>query len=225
MEATTLVCDRILDQIRRSGRNPGERILTERAFQDTLGISRSRVRDALAALEAQGVIARRIGSGTYLARKIDTRDTELRILPISTEHLSPASLIEARMVLEVSMLPLIIAQATNSDLKALKSTLDCADTAKSARDFEKYDTEFHYRLGVSAHNDLLSNFAEIIVQARKGTEWGQAKERSSTPRLRRAYQSDHRKILQAIRNRDLQQATTVMRAHLTFIREHLVAPC
>lgn len=213
------VRSRILDHIRRSGRSPGERIETERALQEALGTSRSRVRDALAALEAQGIVTRRIGSGTYLARNLGI--TGSAAPSIEADQLSPARLMEARMTLEPSMLPIIVNNATNSDLKALEAILDAADAAKTSVEYEKRDTEFHYRLAASAHNALLLKFAEMIVEARRGTEWGRAKEKSSTVPNRRTYQNDHRKILEAIRNLDPEGAVTAMKDHLITIRNKL----
>jgi DNA-binding FadR family transcriptional regulator len=214
------VRDRIVEHIGRSGRAPGERIETERALQGILGVSRSRVRDALAALEAQGVVSRRIGSGTYLARALAPGGRAA--IGVTVDQLSPASLMEARMTLEVSMLPIIVHKATNSDLKALKAALDAADAARTAAEFERRDTEFHHLLAESAHNELLSRCAEMIIEARRGTEWGRAKERSSTPRNRQSYQQDHRRILQAVRNRDAEGAVAAMKKHLTAIRENLL---
>jgi DNA-binding FadR family transcriptional regulator len=178
------------------------------------------VRDALAALEAQGIITRRIGSGTYLA--VSTNGESASRAGITVDQLSPARLMEARMMLEVAILPLVVANATNKDLKGLTAILNAADVAKTVADFERQDTEFHYRLAASAHNDLLSNFAEMVIEARRGTEWGRAKQKSSTLPHRRLYQRDHRRILQAVRNRDLEDAVAAMKKHLLAVQENLV---
>jgi DNA-binding FadR family transcriptional regulator len=219
---STDVRDRIVNHIKLSGHNPGERIQTERALQELLGVSRSRVRDALASLEAQGVITRRIGSGTYLAQNIGRGAAPAALAGLSPDNLSPAALMEVRIMLEVGMLPLVIANATNNDLKALKAILDRADVAKSSVEFEAHDTEFHHRLALSARNDLLSKFSEMVIETRKGTEWGRAKAKSSTPRLRRTYQTEHRRIVDAIGKCNPEQAAAAMKAHLVAIRDRLV---
>ena len=104
--AAATVRTRIIDYIRNSGHKPGERLAIERDLQEMLGVSRSRVRDALAALEADGIIARRIGSGTYLNCVIGRPGQTVPHLGDSADRVSPAALMEARMMLEVSMLPL-----------------------------------------------------------------------------------------------------------------------
>ena len=216
------VRNRIMEYIKSLGHNPGERIETERALQEHLGVSRSRVRDALAALEMQGIVTRRIGSGTYLAQEVKRSIAPVALAGISPDNLSPAALMEARMMLEVGMLPLIVANATNNDLKALKAILDRADAAKSSVEFEAYDAEFHHRLALSARNDLLLKFSEIIIEARKGTQWGRAKENSSTLRLRRTYQNEHRGIVVAIGKCNIEEAIAAMKGHLSSIRNRLV---
>jgi DNA-binding GntR family transcriptional regulator len=76
-------------------------------------------------------------------------------------------MMEARMMLEVGMLPQIIADATNNDLKALKAILDRADAAKPSAEFEAYDAEFHHHLALSARNDLLFKFSESSLKRAK----------------------------------------------------------
>ncbi|HEX2556282.1 MAG TPA: winged helix-turn-helix domain-containing protein, partial [Microvirga sp.] len=48
---------------------PGAKLPTERALAEQLALPRSAVRDALAGLEAEGAIIRRVGSGTFVARR------------------------------------------------------------------------------------------------------------------------------------------------------------
>lgn len=214
------VRERIVEHIRLSGSVPGDRIQTERELQHALGVSRSRVRDALAALEAQGLLTRRMGSGTYLAEA--PLPAPSAIANTSLDQLSPVSLMEARMAFEVSMLSLVVQNATNNDLKALKAALDSADVARTSAEFERRDTEFHHLLAESTHNPLLLRFAELIIEARQGAQWGRAKKKSSTPHNRQGYQQDHRRILQAVRNRDAEGAIAVMRKHLLIIQKNLL---
>ena len=56
----------ILAEFERSGLGPGSRLPTERQLAAGLGITRTGVRHALAALEADGRISREVGRGTFL---------------------------------------------------------------------------------------------------------------------------------------------------------------
>src|SRR5579862_4925509 len=56
----------ILASFERDGLGPGSRLPTERQLAADLGITRTGVRHALAALEADGRISREVGRGTFL---------------------------------------------------------------------------------------------------------------------------------------------------------------
>ena len=56
----------ILAECGRAGLEPGSRLPTERRLAADLGVTRSGIRHALAALEADGLISREVGRGTFL---------------------------------------------------------------------------------------------------------------------------------------------------------------
>jgi GntR family transcriptional regulator, uxu operon transcriptional repressor len=56
----------ILAECGRAGLEPGSRLPTERRLATDLGVTRSGIRLALAALEADGLISREVGRGTFL---------------------------------------------------------------------------------------------------------------------------------------------------------------
>src|SRR5579863_788832 len=56
----------ILAESGRAGLGPGSRLPTERRLAADLGVTRSGIRLALAALEADGLISREVGRGTFL---------------------------------------------------------------------------------------------------------------------------------------------------------------
>src|SRR5579863_6543526 len=56
----------ILAESGRAGLGPGSRLPTERQLAADLGVTRSGIRLALATLEADGLISREVGRGTFL---------------------------------------------------------------------------------------------------------------------------------------------------------------
>ena len=73
-----LLKDRVAEHILglvSKGCKPGTRIPSERTFASTLGVSRKTVQKALELLDSQGLLARRRGSGTYLAMDLSLADT------------------------------------------------------------------------------------------------------------------------------------------------------
>src|SRR5436190_20294063 len=64
---TEEVVDQLASDIRRGKRAPGSRLPTEQALMRALGVSRTVVREAIAALRSEGLVVTRQGSGAYVA--------------------------------------------------------------------------------------------------------------------------------------------------------------
>src|SRR5487761_1707296 len=67
MERGRRLAELILTESERAGLGPGSRLPTERQLAVDLGVTRSGVRQALAALEADGLISREVGRGTFFS--------------------------------------------------------------------------------------------------------------------------------------------------------------
>jgi GntR family transcriptional regulator len=81
---------------RITGAEPGERLPPEPELAQQMGVSRSTLREAMRFFEAQGLLIRRQGAGTFIADKSDVFETGLEVLE-SLETIAD------RMGLEVSM--------------------------------------------------------------------------------------------------------------------------
>jgi len=210
---------RILGLIAHARVAPGDRLPTERSLQITLNVSRSRIRDALASLEAQGIIERRVGSGTYLA--IAPATAMLGGTQDPLDALSPSQLIEARLTFELSLVPLIVAHATAQDLRGLRAELAAGERATEDREFEAHDAEFHRALAQAAHNPLLMDFAALISEARMNASWTRLKAQTSTIERRALYRVQHADIVAACERREPQRAEDAVRSHYQTIRQIL----
>jgi len=72
------IADGLLNQIESGELSPGDRLPSERELSGALGISRMTLRRALRLLEAQGLLSRRRGDGTYIAEsKIERQAGQL----------------------------------------------------------------------------------------------------------------------------------------------------
>lgn len=59
--------DRLQEMIERQALRPGDRVSSEHELEQRYGVSRATVRQALAHLEAEGIVARHQGKGTFVA--------------------------------------------------------------------------------------------------------------------------------------------------------------
>ncbi|HWL29715.1 MAG TPA: FCD domain-containing protein [Burkholderiaceae bacterium] len=214
----------ILEHARSAGLTVGARMPTERELQDLLGVSRSRIRDALAALESDGLVLRLIGDGTYLCAGDGKGRPDMGSLWFGgpeaelTDTISPSELIEARLVLELGVVPFVVRNATRHDFCLIEEVLDQSEKAETEEDFEALDARYHHLIAAAGHNELLTQFSEVITRGRLAASWRGLKKRSYTPRRRNDYQHDHRIIFEALANRDEEAARTALQAHLVHIQ-------
>src|SRR5512145_667952 len=104
---------------------PGQRLPPERDLAKQLGVSRPSVREALIALEVEGFVEVRMGSGVYV--------TDRRAGPSAGGHAAeagPFELIRARWVIESECAALAARNATKAQVKAIEEALDRMQAAR-----------------------------------------------------------------------------------------------
>jgi DNA-binding FadR family transcriptional regulator len=216
----------LLEQMHTGLWQAGDRLPTEREFSEQHQISRSTVRKVLADLKAQGLIAQKVGSGTYVTEKaagLVGHEVSNHVSAAATErHTSPAELMQARMALEPAIIEMVIGNATPADFERMEDCCIRAEAATSVEEFEVWDGMFHEVIAQAAHNGFIGKLFKLMNQARAHGEWGMLKKRSLTPERRQAYQQEHRALLLAIKARDPAQAKSLATEHLLHVRKNLL---
>jgi DNA-binding FadR family transcriptional regulator len=206
----------VIAQIRRailSGQyRPGDRLPTEREMAQQFGVSRVTVRDALRALEANGLVRVKVGGqgGPYVAQPdislvSDSIGTHLHLRGTTFEELA-----EARQVLETTAAQLAAQRATEEDLRALKAAIQgpiqppLGDSATSSLDF-------HTALVIAAHNQaLLAMFRATRALIQQAFDALHAQQ----PDMIEAARKTHTQLYAAIAAHDANGAAALMRTHL-----------
>jgi DNA-binding FadR family transcriptional regulator len=203
----------ICDLIAAGEVGPRARLPSERTLAERFGVSRTQVREAIIALEVQGVVEVRVGSGIYVAQALPAR-TGTFDLPRGP---GPIETLRAREVIESEVAALAAAERKDADLDrifaALRTMRENMDD-KAAN--EAADREFHLAIAAATGNDVL----RLVVTAmwdnsRADPLWKKIEEHFHTPALRAASQEDHQRIFAAIMARDAAGARTAMQAHLS----------
>ena len=233
----------LMAHVEGTGLQPGNRIPTERALSETLGLSRHAVRQGLGLLERNGLISREVGRGTFL-RSADS-PPELGVTGVSPggvlvagapsqprrrngrgraidfTDVGPADVMAARHVLEPNAMPLVVARATSKDIEHMKTCLAGGDAADTYEEFEYWDLALHRTIVEASRNSLLLHLYQAIEDARHSPIWGDLKRHNSTQERRDAYRCDHRNIVDALAPRDSSRASEAMQTHLSRIDAHL----
>jgi DNA-binding FadR family transcriptional regulator len=199
-----------------SGATDGGRLPTERSLVTTLRMPRSAIRNALLVLEAEGLVVRKVGSGTYLAGPPGA--AKAPSTPASLD-LNPKQIMEARLALEPQIAALAAVNCTRSDLDHLTA---CAEEYHRADDFEAFeaaDEKFHHAIAAATHNPLVISAWQSFSAAQAAAEWGGLRQHFLTGERRARSREEHDRILGAIRQRDASAASKAVRDHL----HHIVA--
>jgi DNA-binding FadR family transcriptional regulator len=197
----------------------GDRIPPERQLATAFGAARSIVRKALGELERDGLVVRRVGSGTFVNYAGPLRGSTGEI----SDLISPLQLMDARFAIEPYMARLAALHATPRDLENMRSILLKLEAAGADKDlFTALDTEFHLGLARGARNPLLLHVYEEINGVRSRAQWNQAKEKVLSARQIAVYNRQHRAIYEALVQRSAQRVTELITEHLEKARQDLV---
>jgi GntR family uxuAB operon transcriptional repressor len=109
----------IYDLIAAGDVRPRARLPSERTLAERFGVSRTQVREAIIALEVQGVVEVRVGSGIYVAEAPEARSITFE-LPHGP---GPIETLRARMVIESGIAALAATERKDSDLDRLFAAL------------------------------------------------------------------------------------------------------
>jgi GntR family transcriptional repressor for pyruvate dehydrogenase complex len=217
--AVSAVAKRLLDLFMGGDIAPGTRLPPERQLATALGIGRSAVREALAALEILGIVDVRPGSGTYL------RGTASELLP---ETLSwglmlgeprTRELIEVRGALEVFATELAASRMSDDAMKRLNQHLTAMKEAGDNRTrFIEADLKFHLEIARGVDNSVLVTLLQSIrsllrIWVERGLH--------DTSDAEQAY-DEHVAVHEALLSRDPQAAADAMRAHMVTATERLL---
>jgi len=196
------------------------RLPPERELAATLGVSRAELRKALAQLEAEGVLWRHVGKGTFLgSRPIDT----VADVAAMTRRTNPAEVMQARLVLEPEVARLAALNATSADIAELRTCVAKTRTAETWRQYEAWDNRLHRAIGEAAQNGLLLGLLDTLNAVRRAVTWGRLRRDPVRPSPSHHSFEEHDALVAAIEERDPARAAAAMRAHLRSVERNLLA--
>lgn len=195
---------------------PGERLPTERTLARQFGVSRATVRRVLGRMEQEGLIYRRVGSGTFIAE----RPVQPQEGP-AWRDIGPKELMEARLTVEPRIARVFVENARPGDVERVRLCVERSEASRSFEEFELWDESLHEALVAGTHNRLLVEWYAMITAARREGRWTGIKRRVYTRDYRARIEAQHRSILDALDLRSADAAASAVQVHLAFIREGL----
>jgi GntR family transcriptional regulator, transcriptional repressor for pyruvate dehydrogenase complex len=204
------VADQIRGLIQAGQFKLGQRLPSERELALQLGVSRPSLREALIALEIDGTVEIRMGSGIYLVAT-----TERRPPTSASMGESPVELMQARAAVEGAVIVLASARMTAESLKNLRQILDgMASEISAGRKPVEHDRQFHLAIAAQSGNDVLARLVGELFDDRHSPLSTQLREHFETPDTWSLALCEHELIYTALEGRDSLLAQAMMHAHL-----------
>lgn len=212
------VVSQIHDLIREGKLKASDQLPSERELAETFKVSRTSVREALRALETQGLVVSRTGTGTFVA----DLPIESLVAPLATllieEKSALADIFEMRKLIEPRIAALAAERATKRDIERMKGILEKQkeEVDRGATGVEE-DAEFHFVIGRATQNQalekLVSGLMDILSHSRE--------ESLQTPGRSQASLESHYRILSAIVQHDKEKSRLAMLRHIEQVEENV----
>ena len=219
--ATTASRDAFATWLAGSGATPGDRLPPERNLCEQLGISRGELRKVLTSLEAEGVVERHVGRGTFL-RTPDARGNKEPLVTHLAEITSPHAAMMARLSLEPELAGHAAIHAAPRHLTEARRLADGMRAAANWAEYEQLDAQLHELIAVASGNPLLAELHRIVNAVRVSVVWSKLALPQDGPPADYHSFAEHDDIIEALERRDRIAAHAAMRDHLKSVRATLL---
>jgi len=196
----------------------GARLPSERDIAAATGVSRPTVREAILALELDGLVEVRTGSGVYVVAREPLK------AKADTTDFGPFEILEARLLIEgeaAALAATLIDDAGVAQLAEMVEAMEIESERDVARS-EEIDRRFHLGIAAATNNSALVASIDMLWAARARSP----QYRLLSQKVRRAgirpRGEEHRAIIAALANRDPHAARAAMRDHLRRVIDALL---
>lgn len=210
------VAARLLQEIQSGNYAIGARLPAERDLAVQYDVSRPVIREAIIALEVQGLVDVRVGSGVYVHSS-----TGQKVIPAG--DVSAIELTEARLLVESEVAALAASQITEEELAELEVLVrQIEQENKKPGGKEEADADFHLAIARATKNSALVESVERLWDLRsRSREAALLHEKARHANIKPVVE-EHTAILDALRERNPAAARAAMRAHLLQVLDSLL---
>ena len=205
-----------------SGSSPDLPLPAERDLSARFGVSRRIIRQALAALEAEGRVWRRQGKGTFPG---PAPAVVVPTVPRMAARTNFVEVMEVRLSIEPALARLAAerASAEQAALISRLAALTATQTAETpAATLEDWDGALHRAIAEAAGNRLFLDLFVMVDRIRHDPAWQGARASVRTPERLECSAAEHLAIAAAIARRDGDEAARVMGRHIGTLRDALL---
>jgi len=199
---------------------PGEKLPPERELAEMFGVSRPSVREALNLLAASGLVMSYQGGGTVVMSLMETTAGNPMTELIRSQQERALDVIEVRKAIEASTAFYAAQRALPEDIRTMERIVDgLRENLEELKPSENLDANFHLAIAKATHNIVWLHLMQNIFDAMKEFQQSVWRAVYLTGEDHHLLYQHHRRIFEAIRNRDPEAARAAMADHLNFAEQ------
>ena len=211
------IADQLRALIERGEFAVGTRLPPERDLALQLGVSRPSVREALIALEVEGWVEVRMGSGIYVRRSEPGAARQ-----VTAE--GPLETIRARQLIESELAAHAARHMKKAQIAGLRQAIALMeDEASAGRVPTRGDRLFHIRIAEASENSVLLRVVTELFDERRNPLFAQLGSHFETAGSWATAIAEHRAVVDAIANRSPDAARDAMAQHLASSHDRFTA--
>lgn len=197
----------------------GQRLPSERELAQSFQVSRPTVREAIIAIELDGLVEVRLGSGVYVTN---------RRPPAGEEHvkdIGPFELLEARRAIEGEACALAALRIDAEQLDQLAALIEEMRADNSHNEIlmsEEADRRFHELIAAATQNSAIIASVQLLWDARARSPQSHSLDDKNRAIGLKPPIDEHALILRALKRRDPDAARSAMHKHLSRVIDNML---
>ncbi len=193
----------------------GTRLPPERDLAILLGVSRPSLREALIALEVEGLIEVRTGSGIYVREVLSAKPRDVGSAVNAAHEWGPLEVMRARQVIEVEVAAMAAGNARKGEIAVMHDALRLMrQEVANGQAPRRGDEAFHVAIAKACGNDVLTDMVQRTWEARDGAVFERLGRHFENPVAWQKAIDEHEAVLHAIELHDVSGARRAMQVHL-----------
>lgn len=219
LRAHEVVLDRVEWQILDGSLGVGDLLPAERELSSRLDVSRAAVREAVRAVQAQGVVTSQVGAsasgGTRISALPKSVLARFLRLHVALANLPVDDVLEVRVALERLSVREAVEQTRDADLRALRAAVEVMEQPDVDEErFNDADTAFHVALADVSANRLASDLTIAIRESMRQPILSALRSQQVWQEVADQQRAEHRAILTAVEERDADRAERLVEEHI-----------
>ena len=209
----------IENYIKEAGLKCGEKLPPQSELAEMMNVSRTSLREAVRAMEAQGLLDVRNGKGVYVGEKFQTNVVQT-MLTFHKEKEQLAEILEVRSIFEKEILKMVIKRITDEEIEELGVITEKLMKKYYAKEYKaEEDKAFHCKIYSCCHNSAMMNIMQSVITL-LNKFWESPLETEDPFENGMPY---HEKLYEAIRDRNLKDALQANEKIIEDIRDEILS--